>query len=62
MIFSFSHRPNQQFAALRAGEAKILAGDIPEPLRATNFKGRTRAEERRSKNTAQTGLVSVEDG
>ena len=34
---------------------------IPGPLRANILKGRTRAEERRSKNTAQTGLVSVED-
>ena len=54
---SFSRSPNQQFAALRAGEAKRLAEQIPGPLRATIFKGRTRAEERRSKTTAQTSLV-----
>ncbi|CAM9656562.1 unnamed protein product, partial [Ascophyllum nodosum] len=53
--------PDQQFAALRAGEAKRLAEHIPGPLRATIFKGRTRAEERRSKNTAQTSLISEED-
>ena len=58
---SFSHGPDQQFAALRAGEAKRLAEHIPGPLRATIFKGRTRAEERRPKNTAQTSLVSEED-
>ena len=57
----FLHGPNQQFAALRAGEAKKHAEHIPGPLRATVFKGRTRAEEKRSKNNAQTGLVSVED-
>ena len=48
-------------AAIRAGEAKRLAKHIPGPLRATIFKGRKRAEERRSKNTAQTSLVSEED-
>ena len=53
---SFSRSPDQQFAALRAGEAKRLAEHIPGPLRTTIFKGRTRAEERRSKNTAQTSL------
>ena len=58
---SFSHGPDQQFAALRAGEAKRLAEHIPGPLRATIFKGRTRAKERRSKNTAQKSLVSEED-
>ena len=58
---SFSHGPDQQFAALRAGEAKRLAEHIPGPLRATMIKGRTRAEERRSKNTAQTSLISEED-
>ena len=58
---SFSHGPDQQFAALRAGEAKKLAEHIPGPLRATIFKERTRAEERRSKNTAQTSLISEED-
>ena len=58
---SFLHGPDQQFAALRAGEPKRLAEHIPRPLRATIFKGRTRAEERRSKNTAQTSLVSEED-
>ena len=57
----FSHSPDQQFAALRAGEAMRLAEHIPGPLRATIFKGRTRAEERRSKNTAQTSLISEED-
>ena len=55
------HGPDPQFAALRAGEAKRLAEHIPEPLRATTFKGRKRAEERRSKNTAQTSLMSEED-
>ena len=55
-----SHGPDQQFAALRAGEAKRLAEHIPGPPRATIFKGRTRAEERRSKNTAQTSLISEE--
>ena len=55
---SFSHGPDQQFATLRVGEAKRLAEHIPGPLRATIFKGRTRAEERRSKNTAQTSLMS----
>ena len=54
---SFSRSPDQQFAALRAGEAKRLAEHIPGPLRVTIFKGRTRAEERRSKTTAQTSLV-----
>ena len=58
---SFLHGPDQQFAALRAGEAKRLAEHIPGPLHATIFKGRTRAEERRRKNTAQTSLVSEED-
>ena len=56
-----SHGPDQQFAALRTGEAKRLAEHIPGPLRATIFKGRTRAEERRSKSTAQTNLLSDED-
>ena len=42
-----SRGPDQQFAALRAGEAKRLSEHIPRPLRATIFKGRTRAEERR---------------
>ena len=58
---NFLHGPDQQFAILRAGEAKRLAEHFPGPLRATIFKGRTRAEERRSKNTAQTGLISEED-
>ena len=53
---SFSHGPDQQFAAMRTGEAKRLAEHIPKPLRATIFEGRTRAEERRSKTTTQTGL------
>ena len=57
----FSHGPDQQFAALRAGEAKRLAEHIPGPLRATILKGRTRAEERRSKNIVQTSLISEED-
>ena len=57
----FSHGPKQQFAALRAGNSKRLAEHIPGPLRATIFKGRTRAEERRSKITAQTSLISKED-
>ena len=55
---NFSHGPDQQFAALRAGEAKRLTELIPGPLSATIFKGCTRAEERRSKNTAQTSLIS----
>ena len=55
---NFSHGPGQQIAALRAGEAKRLAEHM---LRTTIFKGRTRAEERRSKNTAQTSLLSDED-
>ena len=58
---NFLHGPDQQFAILRAGEATRLAEHFPGPLRATIFKGRTRAEERRSKNTAQTGLISEED-
>ena len=58
---SFLHGPDQQFAALRAREAKRLAEHIPGQLRVTVLKGRMRAEERRSKNTAQTGLVSEED-
>ena len=58
---SFSHGPYQQFAALLAGETKRLAEHIPGPLRATIFKGGTRAEERRLKNTAQTSLISEED-
>ena len=57
----FMHDPDHQFAALRAGEAKRLAVHIPGLLRATIFKGRTRAEERRSKNIAQTSLISEED-
>ena len=47
---NFSHGPDQQSVALRAGEAMRLAEHIPGPLRATIFKGRTRAEERGSKN------------
>ena len=58
---NFSYGPDQQFAALCAGEAKRLAEHIPGPLRMTIFKGRTRAEERRSKSTAQTSLLSDED-
>ena len=58
---NFLHGPDQQFAALRAGEAQRLAEHILGPLRATIFKGRTRAEERRSENTAQTSLISEED-
>ena len=58
---NFLHGPDQQFAALRAGEAKGLAEHIPGPLRTTIFEGRTRAEERLSKNTAQTSLLSDED-
>ena len=34
---------------------------IPGLLRATIFKGRTRVEERRSKNIGQTSLISEED-
>ena len=44
---SFSHGSDQQFTALRAGEAKRLAEHISGPLRATIFKRRTCAEERR---------------
>ena len=40
---NFSHGPDKQFAALRAGEAKRIAEHIPGPLRTTIFKGRTRA-------------------
>ena len=58
---SFLHRPDQQFALLRAAEAKGLAEHTFVPQRATIVKGRTRTEERGSKNTAQTGLVSAED-
>ena len=58
---NFSHGPDQQLAALRAGEAKRLAEHILGPLRTTIFKGRTRAEERRSKNTAQTSLISEDE-
>ena len=58
---NFSHGPDEQFAALRAGKAKRLAEHIPGPLRTTIFKGRTRAEERRQKNTVQTSLISEED-
>ena len=54
---NFPHGSDQQFAALRAGETRRLAEHIPGPLCATIFKGRTRAEERRSKNTAQTNLM-----
>ena len=43
------------------GKQERLAEHIPGPLRATIFEGRIRAEERRSKNTAQTGQVSAED-
>ena len=57
----FLHGPDHQFAALRAREAKRLAVHIPGLLRATIFKGRTRAEERRSKNIGQTSLISEED-
>ena len=57
----FLHGPDHHFTALRAGEAKRLAVHIPGLLRATIFKGRTRAEERRSKNIAQTSLISEED-
>ena len=58
---NFPHGPDQQFAALRAGKANRLAEHIPGPLRTTIFKGRARAEERRSKNTAQTSLIPEED-
>ena len=59
---SFKYGRDQQFAELRAGEAKRLAEYIPGLQRATTFKGRTRrAEERRLQNIAQIGLVSVED-
>ena len=58
---NFLHSPNQQFAALCAREAKRLAEHIPGPLRATIFKGSTRAKKRRSKNTAQTSPISEED-
>ena len=58
---SFSHCTDQQFAALRAKEANNIVEHIPEPQRATFFKGRTHAEEKRSKNTTQTGLVWVEN-
>ena len=44
---NFSHVPDQQFTALRAGGANRLAEHIPGRLRATIFKGRTRAKERR---------------
>ena len=57
---SWSDGPDQQFAALRTGEAKSPAEHISGPLRATIFKGRTRVKKRRSKNTAQTSLVSEE--
>ena len=56
------HGPDEQFAALLAREAKRHAEYIPEQQRTTIVKGRTRAEERRSKNTAQFSVVSVEDG
>ena len=58
---NFSHGPDQQFAVLRAGEAKRLAEHIPGPPPATIFKERTRAEERRSKNIVQTSLISEEE-
>ena len=58
---SFPHGSDQQFAVLRAGEAKRLAEHIPRPQHATIFEGRTCAGERRSKNTAQTSLLSKED-
>ena len=58
---NFLHGPVQLFAALRARITKRLAEYIPGLLRATIFKGRTRAEERRSKNTAQTGLIYEEN-
>ena len=54
------HGRDREFAALRAGEAKRLDEHIPGSPRATIFKGRTRAEKRRSKNTAQTTLISEE--
>ena len=38
--------PDQQFAALRAAEAKILAECIPGPHRATLFRGHRRAKGR----------------
>ena len=44
---SFSRGLDQQFAALCAGEAKGLAEHIPGPLRATIFRGRTRAKDKR---------------
>ena len=58
---SFLHGPDRQFAALRAVKAKKIAEHFPGPQCATILKGRKRAEERRSENTAQTDLVSVED-
>ena len=58
---SFSYSSDQQFAALLAGEAKRLAKHIFGPQGAIVFKERTRAEERQSKNTAQNGLVFLED-
>ena len=60
-LTTFRMVPISSFAALRAGGTKRLAEHIPGPLRATIFKGHTRAEERRSKNTAQTSLISEED-
>ena len=58
---SFSHGSDQQFAVLRAGEAKKLAEHVPGPLGATIVKRRTRAVERRTKSTTPTSLVSEED-
>ena len=46
---SFLYGPDQQFAALRAGKQKDLPNTSPRTAMRDFFKGRMRAEERRSK-------------
>ena len=57
---SVSYYPDQQFTALRARDAKLLAEHIPGPQGVTIFKGRTRAGERQLKITTRRGLVFMD--
>lgn len=50
--------PDEQYAALRTGEARRLAEHIPGPYR-LNYRGRARGDKWRLM-TDQQGLVSLE--
>ena len=52
-LTDFLYGPDQQFAALQAGEAKRFADHISGPQCTAIFKRRTYAEQRRLKNTAK---------